>query len=168
VGRALDIGPITVTLKSGRLLTESARKRVMTAAGVCLQTLLARKNRLKLSKNGDYSIHLEMISDAKMTKLNRIFRGKDGPTDVLTFARWEVKGLPKGFVVSDLGDVVIAPAVGKRQAKRFENTYLEELQRLAVHGLLHLFGYDHEQGGKRAQEMFGLQERILKSLTKRP
>ncbi len=161
---SLTISTVTLTLTTNTLITASAAKKVLRAAEGCLETLLAKQNRLKLAKKTEYCISLEMVADDKMAKLNRIFRGKSYPTDVLTFARWEARGLPKGFVISDLGDVLVAPAIAKRQAKEFHNTYLEELQRLTVHGLLHLFGYDHETNATDAKKMFALQERILKNL----
>ena len=153
---------LEITLLANGLVTPTAEKQTVTAIKACLITLLAKKNRLKLKKKGHYLIHLEMVPNEKMAKLNRIFRGKEGATDVLTFARWEV-GMP-ALPLMDLGDVLIAPEVAREQAKRFHNTYPEELQRLAVHGLLHLFGYDHEVGPKEEKEMFELQERILKTL----
>ncbi len=161
---SITAGPLTLSLTTNRLITPAASKKVLAAAATCLKLLQKKKNRLKLAKKLEYSLHLEMISVDKMAKLNRIFRGKDRPTDVLTFARWEVAGLPKGIVITDLGDVLVAPTVAKRQAKDFNNTYLEELQRLTIHGLLHLFGYDHETNAADAKVMFGLQEKIIKSL----
>lgn len=160
--RPFRVETLEVTLKDNGLITPQAERATVKAIRACLTTLLTKKNRLKLKKKGEYLIHIELISDVKMAKLNRIFRGKEGPTDVLTFARWEA-GMPP-MPMMDLGDVLIAPKVAKAQAKRFHNTYLQELQRLAVHGLLHLFGYDHELGPKEEKEMFDLQERILKTL----
>ncbi len=160
--KLIKVENLEITVKANRLLTPSALLRVNRAIKGCLTALLKKKNRLELKKSGHYLIHIEMVTVAKMTKLNKIFRGKDGPTDVLTFARWEVD-MP-AVPLLDLGDVIVAPGVGRKQAARFENTYLEELERLTVHGLLHLFGYDHELGPREAKEMFILQEKILAGL----
>ena len=70
-----------------------------------------------------------------MRALNRQFRGKDYVTDVLSFPSDE-----RGF----LGDVVIAEGMAKRQAKEHGHSLKIEVQTLALHGLLHLLGYDHE------------------------
>ncbi len=90
---------------------------------------------------GDLSIAL--VSDRRMRALNRQFRGKDHSTDVLSFPSDE-----RGF----MGDIVIAAGVAKRQAKEAGHTLHTELRVLALHGLLHLLGYDHEaDDGKMAR-----------------
>lgn len=159
MGKPLKVKNLSVTVESNGLLTPAALTHVNASIKECLLVLLQKKNRLKLKKTGHYLIHIEMVSALKMAKVNKIFRGKPGPTDVLTFARWEA-GMP-ALPLFDLGDILVAPEVGRKQAARFENTYFQELQRLTVHGLLHLFGYDHEEGPVEEKRMFGLQERIL-------
>ena len=78
---------------------------------------------------------IALVSDRRMRALNRQFRGHDAVTDVLSFPSDE-----RGF----LGDIVIAEGVAKRQAKEHGHTLKTEIQTLALHGLLHLLGYDHE------------------------
>jgi len=85
------------------------------------------------SARGD--VCLALISDRRMRALNRQFRGKDYATDVLSFPSDE-----RGF----LGDIVIAEGMAKRQAKEHGHSLIIEVQTLALHGLLHLLGYDHE------------------------
>ena len=93
------------------------------------------------SARGDLCVAL--VSDRRMRALNRQFRGKDHATDVLAFPSDE-----RGF----LGDIVIAEGVAKRQAKDYGHSLKIELQTLALHGLLHLLGYDHEtDDGKMAR-----------------
>lgn len=82
---------------------------------------------------GDVCVAL--VSDRRMRALNRQFRGKDDATDVLSFPSGE-----RGF----LGDIVIADGVAKRQAKEHGHSLKTEIRTLALHGLLHLLGYDHE------------------------
>ena len=78
-----------------------------------------------------------------MRALNRQFRGKDKVTDVLSFPSDE-----RGF----MGDVVIASGVARQQAKSAGHSVQTELRVLALHGLLHLCGYDHEHDdGKMAR-----------------
>lgn len=93
------------------------------------------------SAKGDLSIAI--VSDRRMRALNRQFRGKDAVTDVLSFPSDE-----RGF----LGDIVIAAGVTKRQAKDAGHSEQTEVKVLALHGLLHLLGYDHESDdGKMAR-----------------
>ena len=90
---------------------------------------------------GDIAIAL--VSDARMRVLNRSYRRKDYATDVLSFAATPdpVDVPASGF---PLGDVVIATGVATRQARRAGHSLRTELRVLALHGLLHLLGYDHE------------------------
>jgi probable rRNA maturation factor len=80
-------------------------------------------------------VGIALVSDARMRALNRTYRKKDKATDVLS------------FVVEDgesLGDIVIATGVARRQAEHAGHSYQAELRVLALHGLLHLLGYDHD------------------------
>ena len=93
------------------------------------------------SARGDLS--LAIVSDRRMRALNRQFRGKDAVTDVLSFP-----SDTRGF----MGDVVIASGVAKQQAKDAGHAVQTEVRVLALHGLLHLLGYDHESDdGKMAR-----------------
>ena len=74
-----------------------------------------------------------------MRTLNRSFRGQDYATDVLSFVP-DTAFEPRPA----LGDLVIAVGVAKRQAREAGHAYQTELRVLALHGLLHLLGYDHE------------------------
>ena len=76
-----------------------------------------------------------ITSDARVRALNRRFRHKDTSTDVLSFPSDE-----RGY----LGDIVIASGVARRQAREAGHSIQTELRVLALHGLLHLLGYDHE------------------------
>jgi probable rRNA maturation factor len=78
--------------------------------------------------------------DARVRALNRQFRHQDHPTDVLSFPAGE-----RG----QLGDVVIAAGVARRQARDAGHSLQTELRVLALHGLLHLLGYDHDEDDGR-------------------
>ncbi len=83
-----------------------------------------------------------LVSDATMRRLNRDFRGVDRATDVLSFpAEPQRRRLEPLW----LGDVVIAKGVAGRQARRVGHSIEDEVRRLALHGLLHVLGYDHER-----------------------
>jgi probable rRNA maturation factor len=86
---------------------------------------------------------IALVSDARMRILNRSYRRKDGATDVLSFAPAPAVRIPHS-AVRLLGDIVIATGVALRQAREAGHSYQTELRVLALHGLLHLLGYDHE------------------------
>lgn len=86
------------------------------------------------------ALTIALVSDARIRALNRRFRGKDRATDVLSFPAGE-PGV--------LGDVVIAAGVAARQAVQAGHPLQAELRVLALHGLLHLLGYDHQHDDGR-------------------
>ena len=86
------------------------------------------------------TLTVAIVSDARVRALNRQYRRKDKATDVLSFPSDE-----RGC----LGDVVIAAGVAARQAREAGHTLATELRVLALHGLLHLLGYDHERDDGR-------------------
>ena len=90
---------------------------------------------------------LVMVSDRKMRALNLKFRGVDRATDVLSFPMAaETQSAELSSVAEQyLGDVVIATGVAERQARNAGHRLGYEHRRLALHGLLHLLGYDHER-----------------------
>jgi probable rRNA maturation factor len=95
------------------------------------------------------SLTLCLVTTAKMTRWNRAYRGKRGPTDVLSFpsdATDEIQPRTGRGARSDsyLGDIAICPAVARRNALSLDRTLDSELRILILHGILHLMGYDHE------------------------
>ena len=96
-----------------------------------------------------------LVSDAEIAGMNQSFRKKRGPPDVLSFPAVKLRKptqsrRPSAAAVSldsdaaSLGDIAIAPAVAKRNAKNFGRTLPAELKILILHGVLHLLGFDHE------------------------
>ena len=81
------------------------------------------------------SLTVAIVPDGRVRVLNRLYRGTDRPTDVLSFPAGEP---------DQLGDVVIALGVARKQASAAGHSLGTELRVLALHGLLHLLGYDHE------------------------
>lgn len=97
--------------------------------------------------------------DAEIHLLNRDYRGKDKPTDVLSFSAIENAG---EFVVgTSLGDLVISVPTTIRQAKKYRVSPQLELLRLLIHGVLHLFGYDHEGVSKSIADKMRRREKAL-------
>ena len=100
-----------------------------------------------------------ITSDDELQRLNREFRGKDKPTDVLSFP----SDLP-----GHAGDIAISAEIAAENARRRKLTLMEELKVLILHGLLHLAGYDHEtDNGEMARKeqmlrrQFGLTESLI-------
>lgn len=96
-----------------------------------------------------------LVTDAQIAKWNSSYRGKNRPTDVLSFpvfgsvekGRGKTRRQPKILGSTEgayLGDVAIAPAVARRNARATGISFDQEMQGLTLHGLLHLMGYDHE------------------------
>ena len=90
-------------------------------------------------------VTVALVSDRRVRDLNRTHRRKDYATDVLSFPSEPMALSPQPF----LGDIVIARGMAKRQAREARHSEQTELRVLALHGLLHLLGYDHEQDGGR-------------------
>ena len=102
-------------------------------------------------------LSLLLCGDERIAELNARFRGKNRPTDVLSFPREE-----QGNDTRVTGDIAISlPALG-RNARKFGVSENEELKRLVVHGILHLAGMDHGRG--KGRSMLSLQEDLLERL----
>ena len=95
-------------------------------------------------------VSITFVDDEEIAQLNAEYRGKEGPTDVLSF---ECDGLDDDMLLFEddqfevpefaLGDIVIAPDVALKQSADYGTTFEQEISVLLVHGLLHLCGYDH-------------------------
>lgn len=113
----------------------------------------------KEKQQGNISVHF--IGDTRMTSLNRVYRGKNKTTDVLSFAATEdVSGVDFPDPEKEWGDIFISVPQIKRQAKQFGVSYKQELTRMLVHGVLHIFGYDHMVPAD-ATIMFAKQEKYV-------
>ena|SRR5690242_1860161 len=119
------------------------------------------------------SVTICFVSDPAMVRMNRKFRDKPGPTDVLSFPVRRLKNRPKNRRARSLrsagriraaqyiGDIVISPETARRYARRRSHGLVTELRVLILHGMIHLAGYDHEsdQG-----EMRHLERRLRRRL----
>ncbi|NLH45062.1 MAG: rRNA maturation RNase YbeY [Acholeplasmataceae bacterium] len=103
----------------------------------------------KLHGLGEHEeVDITIVSDEEIHTLNRDYRNVDRATDVLSFALDEDGGEPElvgGPEVHLLGDIIISAETATRQAEEFGHGLEREIVYLAVHGLLHLLGYDHMQ-----------------------
>lgn len=113
-------------------------------------------------KNAEVSV--TFVDNEEIHALNREFRGKDRPTDVLSFPLWEAD---EGFELDPaigavmLGDIVISAERAKEQADEYGHSFAREVCFLAVHSTLHLVGYDHEVSEEDEKYMNDTQEKIL-------
>ena len=105
------------------------------------------------------SVAVALAADGTVQALNRRYRRRDRPTDVLSF--------PAGDA-THLGDIVIARGVARRQARSAGHDERTEIRLLALHGLLHLLGYDHHHDGgtmarveRRLRRKGGLREGLI-------
>ena len=105
---------------------------------------------------GKSGLTVLLTSDARLKELNRDFRGKNKPTNVLSFPAAENA---EGY----RGDVALAYGVTLKEAEAAGRTFADHASHLVVHGVLHLAGYDHEKN-RDAQVMEPLEVKILKRL----
>ena len=120
---------------------------------------------LKREGRADADVGVLLTDDAGIWKMNRAYRNVDRPTDVLSFPAWEGEDFlqpPDGA----LGDIAISVERARAQAAEYGHALSRELSFLAVHGTLHLLGYDHEDEDARAH-MFARQAAILEEMGER-
>ncbi len=102
------------------------------------------------------------VGDHAMRSLNRKYRGKDRTTDVLSFPMRE--GPFSSVQPRILGDIVISIPTAVHQAQKAASPLSREIDRLLVHGLLHLVGHDHERSRRDAERMNEKERELLKQL----
>ncbi|MCY8233534.1 rRNA maturation RNase YbeY [Priestia endophytica] len=109
-------------------------------------------------------LSLTFVDNDAIQDINREYRGKDKPTDVISFAMEEMGEGELEIVGEDLpralGDIIISIPKAEEQAEEYGHSFMRELGFLAVHGFLHLLGYDHETE-EEEKEMFTRQTEIL-------
>ena len=117
-------------------------------------------------------VSVMFTDDEEIHKLNRLHRGVDRPTDVLSFPLFEYD--ENGDITEDdldfnpngemiLGDIVISLETASRQAQEYGHSFEREIGFLTVHSMLHPFGYDH-MTPEDEEEMFGYQREILERI----
>ncbi len=116
---------------------------------------------LKITSN--YIIEVNLVGDEEIHAINKAYRGKDAPTDVISFAfldNIDSEIAIKGDVPRLLGEIMISYETAKRQAENFGHSLQREMKFLFTHGILHLLGYNHETE-EQERIMFALQDQIL-------
>lgn len=115
------------------------------------------RNRERLRTAGELTV--VFLSEARMKKINKQFRGKNKATDVLSF---------EGTEINSLGELLLCFPVLKRQAKDAGHGPADETLYMLIHGLLHLLDYDHERSSAEERLMFRLQDRCFEVLKSSP
>lgn len=122
--------------------------------------LAADKALSTLAEEKQVELTVLVCDDDYMQELNLTYRGLDKTTDVLSFEdRFEIPGTDITYV----GDIAISYPTAAKQASNFGHDLVAELSLLTIHGILHLFGYDHKDK-KSKVEMWGIQSNIMASL----
>ena len=123
-----------------RVSVSDERGRPLRATGLALWLRRVAPRRAR------GAVSIALVSDRRIRSLNRTYRRRDYATDVLSFPSKE-----RDF----LGDIAIAKGVAARQARDRQHSFATELRVLALHGLLHLIGYDHERDRTRTSGLHG-------------
>ena len=111
---------------------------------VATKVLKGEKNKKKIE------LSIAIVNPQEIKKLNKEYRKKNKPTDVLSF----------GEIGGDITEIVICPEEVEKNGKDFK----KELTLVLIHGILHLFSYDHEKTKKEAEKMFQKQEEYLSKI----
>lgn len=125
----------------------STNEDVLSRLNLFLKQLDQKQELLSNTSFDKVVIELALVNSKEIKDINNEYRGKDKTTDVLSFPSQDNIRNDEYEVINDeliLGDILICHEVCEAQAQEHGITYLEELLHLFVHGLLHLYGYDHE------------------------
>ena len=149
---------------SNKVLITNQQKKVKIPSG--LRILIRRSCNAVLEFEGfeqPAEISVTFVDNAEIQTLNAQYRGKDMPTDVLSFPLGEdgKYDVDQDTGACLLGDIVISMEKAMEQAELYGHPLQREVAYLTVHSMLHLLGYDHEQGGLAAVKMREKEEAVL-------
>lgn len=123
-------------------------QRLNKTLGLILNNLKKKRLRQKVKLTLNKEIIFVFLKPMSMKKINLQFRGKDKPTDVLSFTSADN---------ATLGELLFCTSVLKKQAKEQNHSFESELTYMMIHGILHLLGYDHEISDSEHALMFEIQ-----------
>lgn len=164
---------------------EINEKFLRKVADTALEVVNRERAFSKLPEKGKIEISLAIVGDARMRKLNKMYRGKNRVTDVLSFGERSVlqyltKAFPKAKKEKDLsnqefiaapdglnrlGEIIICYPQAKKQAKEADHSLKKEVAILLIHGILHLLGYEHERNDEEAKKMKEIEKKILSKIS---
>lgn len=141
------------------ILIEDRQNRYRIAQGKIRKTTKTVLNALECH-DGELSILI--VDDPEIAKLNKTYLGRTGPTNVISFPMQD--GQFGKINPNLLGDVVISLDTVAREARENSISIEARFQQLLIHGILHLFGFDHEKTPEQAMEMMNKEEELLRLL----
>lgn len=147
-----------------RVIIVNRQKEVKIPTGIRILIRRCCNAVLKLEKfKGSAEISVTIVDNAYIQGLNKQYRNKDVPTDVLSFPMGKdgVYEVDPETNAQILGDIVISMEKVMEQSKLYGHSLRREIAYLTAHGMLHLLGYDHEQGGIEKMHMREREDRIL-------
>lgn len=153
--------------RSVKVAISNSQNVVKVPAGIRLLIRRCCAAVLTMEKfEGPAEVSVIFIDNEQIRQLNRDFRGKDRPTDVLSFplgenGRYDLNNETGAYI---LGDIVISVPKAIEQAKLYGHSLHREIGFLTVHSMLHLLGYDHENEGLEAVRMREKEEYTLNKL----
>ena len=144
-------------------------ERPAMSRAVALRLIRATLEAVGVRSDGPVEVAVTLVGEKRMQQLNRTWRRRNRPTDVLAFPLSGPR--PKGYTAISLGDIVICPMVVRMKAESSGLPVRAQMAWSLVHGLLHLLGYDHPDDAvgtpklrRRGEEMRMLEKTILKKL----
>lgn len=145
---------------------ENAETAAQKVFDIALEYLQQQKSGGIVGFDKPIAINLSLSNNDEVQRLNAEFRGKDKPTNVLSFANIDDDDFEVMLTECEeveLGDIIVALETLEDEASQKKISLYEHFAHLLVHGILHLFGYDH-QDDEEAEKMEGLEIKILKLL----
>jgi probable rRNA maturation factor len=148
------------------LVRNQSRKKIIQPLALRKLTKRVLERILKDHDFQNPQVSVLFVDDASIKRLNKQYRGKDAPTDVLSFPLLEDSEcrISEGEI-TPLGDIVISLETASSQARKIGHSLEQEIVLLLVHGFLHLLDYDDEKPGEK-RKMFSLQNVWMKNLKK--
>ena len=116
-----------------------------------------------LKQKDRYLISVALVGSQRMATYNKKYRRKIGATDVLAFSELEKKNFPVGGADINAGEIIICPDVAKKNAREAGHSFKREMQVLVIHGILHIFGHEHNTASKE-KKMLLLQDKIISKI----
>lgn len=150
-----------------KVIISDRQKAVRIPTGIRLLIRRCCNAVLQMEKiTGSCEVSVTFVDIGEIQRLNNQFRHQDNPTDVLSFPL----GIEGNYDINpatgakQLGDIVLCVPIAVEQAKKYGHSFQREVGYLTAHSMLHLLGYDHEQGGIQAVRMREKEEAVMQSL----
>lgn len=150
--------PHRIFIDDSGLISTAQLSRIKAILAVSLDYIAETES---VNEATQFELSVSFVDDQSIQKINHEFRGKNKPTDVLSFSQFEGEFTPTPDNVQPLGDLVISIDTANKQAIEIGHSLEYEVTRLLVHGLYHLLGYDHELSIEAEQEMQKNEDKLI-------